>query len=162
MTLQELRDDLKLDIGDAAGILFKEGELNYGNDYLDRCIRKSIPYINRDLGTGYAFVDDNLSPDLTDDHKEALLLRSHAFVCSLMRSITANNYSFTTVDGKVDKTKQPEFWKAQEKALLARYKEWVKSIKPENSTLFDEDILAVGNITPGIYEIATVEREEKN
>ena len=77
-----------------------------------------------------------------------------------MRSITANNYSFTSADKKVDKTKQPEFWKEQEEALLTRYKEWVKEIKPENSALFDEDILAVGNITPEIYEIATVEREE--
>ncbi len=162
MTLQELRDDLKLDIGDAAGILFKEGELNYGNDYLDRCIRKSIPYINRDLGTGYAFVDDSLSPDPPGEHKEALLLRSHAFLCSLMRSITANNYSFTSADKKVDKTKQPEFWKEQEEALLARYKEWVKSIKPENMDLLDENILHPGNLTPQIYEIESEEREEES
>ena len=78
-----------------------------------------------------------------------------------MRTKTAENFVFSSADKKVDKTKQPEFWKEQEQSLLVRYREWVKEIKPENSALFDEDILAVGNITPGIYEIATEEREEE-
>jgi len=160
MTIQELRDQLKLDIGDAANNLFKEGELNYGNDYLERCIQKSIPHINRDLETDYVFDDSNISPKPSDEHKEILLLRAHAFVCSLMRSITANNFSFTSGDKKVDKTKQPEFWKEQEKALLARYKEWIKGINPENSDLFDENVLVVGNVTPKIYETGSEEREE--
>ena len=160
MTIQELREQLKLDIGDAANTLFKEGELNYGNDYLERCIRKSLPYINRDLETDYVFNGSNLSPEPSDEHKEILLLKAHAFVCSLMRSITANNFSFTSGDKKVDKTKQPEFWKEQEKALLARYKEWIKRINPENSDLFDENILVVSNVTPKIYETGSEEREE--
>jgi len=145
--------DLRLDMGDADEALL-------GDDYLRRCILRSITAINGDIDTDYAVDNDTLSPTPTDEHRELLLLRSQAYACSLMRSITANNFSFSSGDKKVDKTKQPEFWKEQEEALLTRYKERVRAINPDNTAL-DDSLLNTGGLTPLIYEIGTVDREEE-
>ncbi len=149
MNLTDLVIDLKLDLGN-------EGLL--GDEYLTRCIKKAFPDINRDIETAFLIENDVLSPDPSDEHKEFLLLRAHIHVCSLMRTKTAENFVFSSADKKVDKTKQPEFWKGQEEALLERYKKKVKAINPGNSS-FDDDVLAVGGVTPLIYEIETEEED---
>jgi len=145
----ELLADLRLDLGDTDEELL-------GDDYLRRCILKAVPVINSDISTDYAVSNDVISPALANNHRELLLLRSQAFACSLMRSITANNFSFSSGDKKVDKTKQPEFWKEQEEALLARYKEQVRAINPDNQAL-DDSLLTTGSLTPLIYEIESEE-----
>ena len=149
MTIEELLADLRLDLGDTGGELLAD-------DYLKRCIFKAIPIINSDIKTDYIVSGEAVSPAPEDVHRELLLLRAQAFACSLMRSITAGNFSFSSGDKKVDKTRQPEFWKEQEEALLARYKERVRAINPDNTAL-DDSLLATGSLTPLIYEIETEE-----
>ena len=151
MNVWELLADLRLDLGDVDETLL-------GDDYLRRCILKAVPAINKDIVTSYAVASDIISPALENDHRELLLLRSQAFVCSLMRSITANNFSFTSGDKKIDKTKQPQFWKEQEEALLNRYKEQVRAINPDNQT-GDDSILTPGSLTPLLYELESEENE---
>jgi hypothetical protein len=149
VTIEELLTDLRLDLGDSGGELLND-------DYLKRCILKAIPIINSDINTDYIVSGDALFPAPEDVHRELVLLRSQAFACSLMRSITANNFSFSSGNKKVDKTKQPEFWKEQEETLLVRYKARVRTINPDNTTL-DDSILATGSLTPLIYEIESEE-----
>ncbi len=149
MNVWELLPDLRLDLGDADETLLAD-------DSLRRCILKAIPVINKDINTTYAVASDIISPVPANDHRELLLLRSQAFACSLMRSITANNFSFSSGDKKIDKTKQTEFWKEQEEALLVRYRERVRTINPDNTAL-DDGLLATGSLTPLIYEIETEE-----
>ncbi len=151
MNIWEMLPDLRLDMGDADETLL-------GDDYLRRCILKAVPVINKDIVTSYAVASDIISPVPANDHRELLLLRSQAFACSLMRSITANNFSFTSGDKKIDKTKQPQFWKEQEEALLARYKEQVRAINPDNQAA-DDSILTPGSLTPLLYELESEEDE---
>ena len=92
MTIQELITELRLDYGDPGGDLLSD-------DNVSRAIRRAITFINKDLKTSYSVGDDNvITPDLTERNKELLLLRAHAFVCSMMRSICAQNFSFTSGD----------------------------------------------------------------
>ena len=133
---------LRTDLGDAAG------ELLGDNDVL-RALTRAILAVNRDIGRVYQITGDGIEPDLTGDDADLVVLRAHAFCCSMLRSAASANFSFGSGDKRVDKTMQAQAWADLEKDLLARYREAVSRINPALS----EGLLDVGNIRPQIFEV---------
>ena len=148
---------LRLDIGDTAGGML-------GDEYLTRCVTRAVYAVNKDLGTAFAVNSGDLTPDPSGEQQEFLLLKAHIFVCSLMRSITANNFSFQSGDKQVDKTKQPSFWADLQGDLEKDYKERAKSAAPDNGggVVDDPDngIMAAPAVRPAIYEHGYVEEPD--
>jgi len=153
MLVSDLVAMLRLDIGDTAGEML-------GDEYLERCIIRAVYSLNKDIDAAYTVDAVDVSPDPPGEDQEMLLLRAHIFVCMLMRSITANNFSFTSGDKKVDKTKQPQFWADLQDDLGKDYKARVKQRNPESSTVEDGDgIMTAPAVKPVIYERGIEEDE---
>ena len=146
MQVSDLVATLRLDIGDTAGEML-------GDEFLNRCVVRAVYSLNKDLDSGFAVDAGAITPDPSGEEQEMLLLRAHIFVCMLMRSITANNFSFTSGDKKVDKTKQPQFWADLQGDLEKDYKGRVKQQNPESPALDDDDgIMAAPNVKPVVCE----------
>ena len=143
---------LRLDIGDTAGEML-------GDEYLARCVTRAVYAVNKDFGTTFAVNGGDVTPDPSGEQQEFLLLKAHIFVCSLMRSITANNFSFSSGDKSVDKTKQPSFWANLQDDLEKDYKDRVKATNPDSSVVDDADngIMLAPPVRPAIYEQGYVE-----
>ena len=131
---------LRTDLGDAAG------ELLGDNDVL-RALTRAILAVNRDIGRVYQITGDGIEPDLTGDDADLVVLRAHAFCCSMLRSAASANFSFGSGDKRVDKTMQAQAWGDLEKDLLARYREAVSRINPALA----DGILEIGNVRPQIF-----------
>ena len=149
---------LRLDIGDTAGEML-------GDEYLARCVTRAVYALNKDAGTSFAVNSGEVTPDPSGEEQELLLLRSHINVCSLMRSITANAFSFQSGDKHVDKTKQPSFWADLQGDLEKDYKERAKSAASGNDgggVVDDPDngIMAAPAVRPAIYEHGYVEEPD--
>ena len=123
MTISEAIALLRTDLGDQAG------ELLADNDLL-RALTRAVLAVNRDIGRTYAIENDSIVPD-PGNESELILLRAHAFCCSMLRSAASANFSFSSADKRVDKTMQAEAWAELEKDLLARYREAVCRINPD-------------------------------
>ena len=133
---------LRTDLGDAAG------ELLGDNDVL-RALTRAILAVNRDIGRVYQITGDGIEPDLTGDDADLVVLRAHAFCCSMLRSAASANFSFGSGDKRVDKTMQAQAWADLEKDLLDRYREAVSRINPALS----DGLLDPGNVRPKIFEV---------
>jgi hypothetical protein len=133
---------LRTDLGDAAG------ELLGDNDVL-RALTRAILAVNRDIGRNYQIVGDEIAPDLTGDDADLVVLRAHAFCCSMLRSAASANFSFGSGDKRVDKTMQAQAWGDLEKDLLDRYREAVSRINPALA----DGMLEIGNVRPQIFEV---------
>ncbi|OQA84970.1 MAG: hypothetical protein BWY28_02770 [bacterium ADurb.Bin236] len=147
---------LRLDIGDTAGEML-------GDEYLTRCVTRAVFAVNKDFGTSFAVNAGEITPDPSGEQQEYLLLKAHINVCSLMRSITANNFSFQSGDKQVDKTKQPSFWADLQGDLEKDYKERAKSAAPDSGGVVDDPdngIMAAPAIRPAIYEHGYVEEPD--
>jgi len=136
---------LRLDIGDTAGEML-------GDEFLNRCVVRAVYSLNKDIDAAYMVAAGDVTPDPSGEDQEMLLLRAHVFVCMLMRSITANNFSFTSGDKKVDKTKQPQFWADLQGDLDKDYKARVKQRKPDAVDEGDDRVMAAPGVRPVIYE----------
>ena len=133
---------LRTDLGDTAG------ELLGDNDVL-RALTRAILAVNRDIGRAYQITGNEIAPDLTGDDADLVVLRAHAFCCSMLRSVASANFSFGSGDKRVDKTMQAQAWADLEKDLLDRYREAVSRINPSLA----DGLLDVGNIRPRIFEV---------
>ena len=67
-----------------------------------------------------------------------------------MRAKTANAFSFSSGDKRVDKTKQPEHWAKFEGDLKTLYKQHLSRVRPGALSL--EDTIVSPNLKPVIYE----------
>jgi hypothetical protein len=156
MLASDLVTLLRLDIGDTAGEML-------GDEYLTRCVTRAVYVLNKDIGTSFAVNGSEVAPDPSGEEQELLLLRAHINVCSLMRSITANNFSFQSGDKQVDKTKQPSFWADLQGDLEKEYKERVKNAAPDSGGEIVDDpdngIMVAPALKPVIYESGIVEDE---
>ena len=145
MTISEAIALLRVDLGDP------DGELLADNDLL-RALTRAVATVNRDLGRRYAIESDAIVPDPdTGDQTDLILLRAHAFCCSMLRSAASANFSFSSADKKVDKSMQAKAWGDLEKDLLARYREAVSRINPE----MNDGLLPVENLRPQIFEVGS-------
>ena len=143
MTLEELIAVLRTDLGDPNGESIDDTSL-------ERAIRRALPLVCRDLDVFHKFVGGEVQPEPDDLFQELLLLRAQAFACSMLRAITARNFSFKSGDKEVDKTKQADWWARQEKDLLDEYKARIEDLKPGDPTVA---------VTPMIYEVGSEPRD---
>ena len=81
---------------------------------------------------------------------EILLLQAQIAACQFMRAATANAFSFSSGDKRVDKTSQPEHWAKLETDLTATYRQRLHEIRPETGQ--DDYILTPRELRPIAYD----------
>ena len=140
----DLLSSLRLDLSDAEGALFTE-------EALTRCLEKGVYRLARDLDTPLSVVDSEIVPEPEGDTRELLLLLGQIHACQLMRAQTANAFSFSSGDKRVDKTKQPEHWAKLEQDLKALYQQHLSRVRPGASSSLEDSIVSP-NLKPVIYE----------
>ena len=115
------------------------------DEQLERAVYRGLVSLNKDLKRSYT-VDNqnNIVPDLGDDDRELLLLNALTVVCRMMQAKTARNFSFSSGDKKVNKTKQPSYWAELGRSYLSQYRQAISERNPE----YGDNILL---ITPMIY-----------
>ena len=138
MDLIEIRSSLRLEYDDnVSPPLLSDEQLN-------RAVARAVSAINLNLERAYIMVEEEIQPSLDTDDGEVLLAQAMITVCAMMQSKTARNFSFSSGDKKVDKTKQPDYWAKLGQGHEARYKQMVSERNPDYGT---ETVL----LTPQIY-----------
>ena len=140
MALSDLKTALRLEYYDR-----DENNPLLEDEQLERALRRGIVSINKDLKLSYVVdAQGNITPELEDDDREVLLHNALIVVCRMMQAKTARNFSFSSGDKKVDKTKQPSYWAELGSSYQAQYSQAVSERNPEFGS-------GVPDITPQIY-----------
>jgi len=127
MALSDLKTELRLEYNDR-----DENSPLLEDEQLERALRRAFVSINKDLKCQYAVDGEgNITPDLEDDDKEVLLLSALTVVCRMMQAKTARNFSFSSGDKKVDKTKQSAYWAELGRNYQLQYSQVVSERNPE-------------------------------
>ena len=145
MALADLVATLRTDLSDPGGDLFTD-------EVLGRCILKGVYRLARDLDITLSVVDGEVSPEPEGETRELLLILGQIHACQVMRAATANAFSFSSGDKRVDKSKQPEHWAKFEEDLKALYKQRLGEIKPGASASPEDYIISPSDLKPVIYE----------
>ncbi|NOZ78529.1 MAG: hypothetical protein GXP48_05000 [Acidobacteria bacterium] len=145
MALADLVATLRTDLSDPGGDLFTD-------EVLGRCILKGVYRLARDLDITLSVVDGEVSPEPEGETRELLLILGQIHACQVMRAATANAFSFSSGDKRVDKSKQPEHWAKLEEDLKAVYKQRLGEIKPGASASPEDYIISPSDLKPVIYE----------
>jgi hypothetical protein len=143
--LADIISALRVDLSDPNSELFS-------NEVLGRCVLKGVYQVARDLEVSLAIVNGEISPEPQGETLEMLLILGQIHACQVMRAATANAFSFSSGDKRVDKTKQPEHWATLEADLKALYKQRLGEIKPGATTSPEDYIITPGGLTPLIFE----------
>jgi len=115
------------------------------DEQLQRAVHRAVVSVNKDLKRSYTVDGDgNLSPAVDEDDREVLLQYALVVVCRMMQAKTARNFSFSSGDKKVDKTKQPSYWAELGRSYLSQYQQAVSERNPEYG-------FGIPIITPQIY-----------
>jgi len=136
---------LRIDLADPESALFAD-------DVLQRCIHKGVYRLARDLEISLSVVNGKVVPEPEGDTRELLLVLGQIHACQVMRATTANTFSFSSGDKRVDKIKQPEHWARLEEDLKAVYKQRLGDIKPGAAASPEDYIITPGGLAPVIYE----------
>jgi len=127
MALSDLKTELRLEYHDR-----DENSPLLEDEQLQRALRRAVVSINKDLKCRYTIDGEgNITPDLEDDVKEVLLLSALTVVCRMMQAKTARNFSFSSGDKRVDKTKQPAYWAVIGRGFQLQYNQMVSERNPE-------------------------------
>lgn len=126
------------------------GAERFSDEVLTRCILKSAFPVGRDLGAQMAVSNGEIMPEPQGETLEMLLLQARIEACRFVRAATANAFSFSSGDKKVDKTSQPEHWAKLESDLTATYRQRLHEIRPEAGQ--DDYILTPRELRPVAYE----------
>ncbi len=153
MTIPELTADLRIDLSDPDAFLFADSTL-------ERCVRKAVFRLSRDAGTPLSIEGEDIQPDVDGEIRELLLLLGRIHACQVMRSATANAFSFSSGDKRVDKSKQPEHWAKLEMDLLDEYQKRLSALNPETGVDEDAYIITPAGLVPVIYEQGICLEEE--
>lgn len=145
MALTDFVATLRTDLSDPDGELFTD-------EVLQRCILKGVHRLVRDLEISLSVVNGEVVPEPEGETLELLLLLGQIHACQVMRATTANAFSFSSGDKRVDKTKQPEHWARLEEDLKAVYKQRLGDIKPGAAASPEDYIITPGGLAPVIYE----------
>ena len=145
MLLSDLIADLRLDLSDPGASLFE-------NQTLERCVRKAVFRVGRDLDQSLTVTAGEITPDPTGEVRELLVIMAQIHACQVMRSATANAFSFSSGDKRVDKTGQPGHWAKLEADLLADYRQRLTELRPATQLDQEAYILTPSGLTPVIYE----------
>ncbi len=144
MPLSDLVSILRTDLADPNAERFKD-------ETLTRCILKSVFPVGRDLGVQMSVSGGEIAPEPQGETLEMLLLMARIEACRFMRAATANAFSFSSGDKRVDKTSQPEHWAKLEADLTATYSERLREIRPE-AALDDGYIITPKPLRPVLFE----------
>jgi hypothetical protein len=112
VAIADLVATLRTDLADPESALFSD-------EVLQRCIHKGVYRLARDLEISLSVVNGEVVPEPEGDTRELLLVLGQIHACQVMRATTANAFSFSSGDKRVDKTKQPEHWAKLEEDLKA-------------------------------------------
>jgi hypothetical protein len=140
MTIADLVAVLRMDLADPNAERFS-------NEILTRCILRSIYPVGYDLKVKMTVVEGVIDPAPEGELQEMILLQARIEACGFMRAATANAFSFSSGDKKVDKTSQPEHWAKIEEDLNAAYKQRLNDIRPGAG---DDDVMTP-DLVPVIY-----------
>ena len=137
--------DLRLDLSDPDASLFNDATLL-------RCIKKAVFRAGQDLKQDLRIWRDRIVPSLEDNLYELVLILSQIHGCQVMRSATANAFSFASGDKRVDKTKQPEHWAKLEADLQSDYNKRLTDMLPDAPVNEEAYIITPAGLSPVIYE----------
>lgn len=144
MAITDIISLLRTDLADPNAETFTD-------EVLTRCILKSVSPVARDLGVEISIAGGEVIPEPQSETLELLLLQAQIEACHFMRIATANAFSFSSGDKRVDKTSQPQNWAKLESDLTATYRQRLHEVRPE--TIPDDDyILTPTSLRPVIYE----------
>lgn len=145
MTISELIANLRLDLSDTGKELFLDV-------VLERCVRKAIFRVGQDLDTTFMITEDliNPAPDQATLHLVSILSQINA--CQVMRAATANNFSFSSADKRVDKSGQASQWAKLEEDLQEQYTQSLRILRPQSPQNGESYFITIGNVSPVIYE----------
>jgi len=141
--LTDLIADLRTDLSDPDASLFKD-------TVLERCVRKAAYKLSVDLKVKLTIENEQIEID--GQTRELLLLLGQIHACQVMRSATANAFTFSSGDKRVDKSKQPEHWAKLEADLVKDYRNLLASLKPDSEVSQDGYIITPSGMNPVIYE----------
>lgn len=144
MATSDLISLLRTDLAD-------QGAERFTDDVLTRCVLKAAFPVGRDMDVQMSISGGQIVPEPQGETLEMLLLWARVEACRFMRAATANAFSFSSGDKRVDKTSQPEHWAKLEADLTASYQQRLHEIRPETA-LDDGYIVTPKSITPVIYE----------
>ncbi len=144
MPLSDLVGLLRSDLADPDAERFQD-------DILKRCILKSVFPLSRDLDIEMAVVAGEVVPEPEGEAQEMLLILARIEACRFMRAATANAFSFSSGDKRVDKTSQPEHWAKLEADLTTTYHERLREMKPD-AAIDDGYIFTPKPLKPAIFE----------
>lgn len=85
MLLSDLIADLRLDLSDPGASLFED-------QTLERCVRKAVFRVGRDLDQSLTITAGEITPDPTGEVRELLVIMAQIHACQVMRSATANAF----------------------------------------------------------------------
>lgn len=122
----------------------------FTDEVLTRCVLKSAFPVGRDLGEQMSVSGGGIVPEPQGETLELLLLQAQIAACQFMRAATANAFSFSSGDKKVDKTSQPEHWAKLESDLTGTYRQRLHEMRPETGQ--DDYILTPRELRPVAYE----------
>jgi len=142
MALSDLVGTLRTDLADP-------GSERFSDDVLSRCILKSVFPVGRDIGVQMSVSAGEIVPEPQGEVLELLLLGAQIAACQFMRAATANGFSFSSGDKRVDKTSQSEHWAKLESDLTVTYKQRLHDIRPEAVT---DDNTITPDVVPVIFE----------
>ena len=88
MLLTDLITDLRLDLSDSGASLFEDPTL-------ERCVRKAVFRIGKDLQIDFNIRNGRVRPTPEDAVRELMVILAQVHACQVMRSATANAFSFS-------------------------------------------------------------------
>jgi hypothetical protein len=141
MTIADLVPLLRADLADPNSERFSD-------EVLTRCILRSIYPVGWDLDLRLTVVGGEIDPAPDSQTQEMILLQARIEACRFMRAATANAFSFSSGDKKVDKTSQSEHWAKLEEDLNTAYKQRLNDIRPGAG---DDDVITPHDVVPVIY-----------
>ena len=144
VALADLLAALRIDLGDPEGALLDDPAL-------ERAVRKAVFLVAKDLAITLSLVASEIVPGPPPETEELILLLAEIHACQMMRARTANAFSFSSGDKRVDKTSQPEQWAKLEADLLATYRRRLSEIRGGGDA-GDDTILRPRGLSPLVYE----------
>ncbi len=140
MTVSDLAGLLRTDLADP-------NKERFSDEVLNRCVVRSIFPVAWDLGVRFTLEEGQLDPAPSTETQEMILLQARIEACRFMRAATANAFSFSSGDKRVDKTSQPEHWAKLDADLTAAYHQRLREIRPGS-----DDSILTPSLSPLIFE----------
>lgn len=116
MTLNELTQAMRTDLGDSDGDLLTDAALI-------RCVIRAIYPVGQDTRHPMQLVNGEIAPPPEGNLCEALLLLAESYACGIMRGKAATLVNISSGDKRVDRSAQAKHWADLEADLLAQYRQ---------------------------------------